>query len=377
MQTDHIDLYQMHHVDRDTPWDEIWQAMDLLVAQGKVIYVGSSNFAGWHIVKANEAAARRNSLGLVSEQSLYNLNARTVELEVLPACADYGVGVIPWSPLAGGILGGALQKVTEGRRARGAAPAPGRGQPGQARGLGEAVRRHGQPTRRCRPGLAAPQPGRDRADHRAPDRRPARRGDGRAGRDPRAGRAGPARQDLPRSGRTRARGVRLVDAQKGGRYASRVAHLYVGSGRGRGRFRRVAGGRGATRGRAALQVCNTRNVVKLRSVAKLLSGRQLRNTRCESIIFSVTFLSSRRHTEGMATPPAGQIVDRLAINDELVDALISRRSPLGVVLSDVIEWEAGSTPPALQAGIDPFAIETAYVESIRWANAVTQVLGQN
>lgn len=116
MQTDHIDLYQMHHVDRDTPWEEIWQAMDVLVAQGKVIYVGSSNFAGWHIVKANETAARRGSLGLVSEQSLYNLNARTVELEVLPACVDYGVGVIPWSPLGGGILGGALQKVTEGRR---------------------------------------------------------------------------------------------------------------------------------------------------------------------------------------------------------------------------------------------------------------------
>lgn len=116
LQTDHIDLYQMHHVDRDTPWDEIWQAMDLLVQQGKVIYVGSSNFAGWHIVKAIEAAKQRGSFGLVSEQSLYNLNARTVELEVLPACADYGVGVIPWSPLGGGLLGGALQKITEGRR---------------------------------------------------------------------------------------------------------------------------------------------------------------------------------------------------------------------------------------------------------------------
>jgi aryl-alcohol dehydrogenase-like predicted oxidoreductase len=116
MQTDHIDLYQMHHVDRDTPWDEIWQAMDLLVQQGKVLYVGSSNFAGWHIVQANEAAKARGSLGLVSEQSLYNLNARTVELEVLPACEAYGVGVIPWSPLGGGILGGALQKASEGRR---------------------------------------------------------------------------------------------------------------------------------------------------------------------------------------------------------------------------------------------------------------------
>jgi aryl-alcohol dehydrogenase-like predicted oxidoreductase len=117
LQTDHIDLYQMHHVDRDTPWDEIWQAMELLVQQGKVLYVGSSNFAGWHIAQANEVANRRGSLGLVAEQSLYNLNARMVELEVLPACQAYGVGVIPWSPLGGGLLGGALRKVTEGRRA--------------------------------------------------------------------------------------------------------------------------------------------------------------------------------------------------------------------------------------------------------------------
>jgi aryl-alcohol dehydrogenase-like predicted oxidoreductase len=115
MQTDHIDLYQMHHVDRDTPWDEIWQAMDVLVQQGKVLYVGSSNFAAWQIVKANEAARRRSSLGLVSEQSLYNLAQRSIELEVLPACRDYGVGVIPWSPLLGGLLGGALGKADEGR----------------------------------------------------------------------------------------------------------------------------------------------------------------------------------------------------------------------------------------------------------------------
>jgi len=115
LQTDHIDLYQMHHVDRDTPWDEIWQAMDLLVQQGKVLYVGSSNFAGWHIAKANEAARARHSLGLVSEQSLYNLAERSIELEVLPACRDYGLGVIPWSPLLGGLLGGALRKAREGR----------------------------------------------------------------------------------------------------------------------------------------------------------------------------------------------------------------------------------------------------------------------
>ncbi len=106
LRTDHIDLYQMHHIDRDTPWDEIWQAMDLLVQQGKVIYVGSSNFAGWHIARANEVAARRNILGLVAEQSRYNLLERTVELEVAPACAGYGMGLIPWSPLASGALAG-------------------------------------------------------------------------------------------------------------------------------------------------------------------------------------------------------------------------------------------------------------------------------
>ncbi len=106
LQTDHIDLYQMHHVDPSAPWDEIWGAMETLVAQGKVVYVGSSNFAAWNIVQANEAARARHFLGLVSEQSLYNLASRTIELEVLPACRAYGVGVIPWSPLAGGMLGG-------------------------------------------------------------------------------------------------------------------------------------------------------------------------------------------------------------------------------------------------------------------------------
>jgi len=117
IQTDRIDLYQMHHVDRNAPWEEIWQAMEVLVQQGKVLYVGSSNFAGWHIVQANEAAKARHFMGLVSEQSKYNLTERTVELEVLPVCKAYGLGVIPWSPLAGGLLGGALQKVKEGRRA--------------------------------------------------------------------------------------------------------------------------------------------------------------------------------------------------------------------------------------------------------------------
>lgn len=116
MQTDHIDLYQMHHVERSTPWEEIWQAMEQLVQAGKILYVGSSNFAGLHIAQAQCTAAKRNFLGLVSEQSLYNLNARMIELEVIPACQSFGLGLIPWSPLAGGLLGGVLQKAAEGRR---------------------------------------------------------------------------------------------------------------------------------------------------------------------------------------------------------------------------------------------------------------------
>jgi aryl-alcohol dehydrogenase-like predicted oxidoreductase len=117
MQTDYIDIYQMHHVDRNTPIDEIWEAMEVLRQQGKIIYAGSSNFAGWHIAKAQEAAKRRHFTGLVSEQSHYNLLTRTVELEVLPVCEDYGLGVIPWSPLAGGLLGGVLRKIDKGRSA--------------------------------------------------------------------------------------------------------------------------------------------------------------------------------------------------------------------------------------------------------------------
>jgi aryl-alcohol dehydrogenase-like predicted oxidoreductase len=120
MQTDYIDLYQMHHVDRSTPWDEIWEAMEVLRNQGKVIYVGSSNFAGWHLAQAQETATRRGQLGLVSEQSIYNLVERTVELEVLPAAEAYGIGVIPWSPLHGGLLGGVIRKMADGTTSRSA-----------------------------------------------------------------------------------------------------------------------------------------------------------------------------------------------------------------------------------------------------------------
>ncbi len=119
LRTDHIDLYQMHHIDRSAPWEEIWEAFNVLRQQGKVLYFGSSNFAGWHIAQAQEAARSRHFLGLVSEQSIYNLMTRWIELEVLPAARAYGLGVIPWSPLHGGVLGGALRKQREGGAARG------------------------------------------------------------------------------------------------------------------------------------------------------------------------------------------------------------------------------------------------------------------
>jgi aryl-alcohol dehydrogenase-like predicted oxidoreductase len=116
LQTDVIDLYQMHHIDRKTPWEEIWQAMEQLVREGKILYVGSSNFAGWHIAHAQCEAQKRHFMGLVSEQSLYNLSARAIELEVIPACRQFGLALIPWSPMEGGLLSGALQKTKEGRR---------------------------------------------------------------------------------------------------------------------------------------------------------------------------------------------------------------------------------------------------------------------
>lgn len=119
LRTDHIDIYQFHHIDRATPFDEIWQAIDVLIQQGKILYAGSSNFPGYKIAQANEAAARRGMVGLVSEQCLYNLAERRAEMEVIPAAQDYGLGVIPWSPLHGGLLGGVLKKQVQGGRRAG------------------------------------------------------------------------------------------------------------------------------------------------------------------------------------------------------------------------------------------------------------------
>lgn len=119
LQTDYIDIYQFHHIDRRTPFEEIWQAIDTLITQGKILYAGSSNFPGYKIAQANEIAKRRGSYGLVSEQCLYNLAERSAEMEVIPAAQDYGLGVIPWSPLHSGLLGGVLKKEGEGKRRAG------------------------------------------------------------------------------------------------------------------------------------------------------------------------------------------------------------------------------------------------------------------
>ena len=116
LQTDWIDLYQMHHIDRDCSWDELWEAFSHLGEQGKIVYTGSSNFAGWDIATACQEASKRGLMGLASEQSIYHLDNRMVELEVIPACEHYGVGLIPWSPLGGGLLGGVLGKIEGGRR---------------------------------------------------------------------------------------------------------------------------------------------------------------------------------------------------------------------------------------------------------------------
>ena len=118
LKTDHIDLYQMHHIDRETEWEEIWQAMDQLITEGKILYVGSSNFAAWNIAEAHFTSKLRNSFGLITEQSIYNLRNRNIELEVIPAIKRFGLGLMPWSPMSGGLLCGILEKATEGRRTR-------------------------------------------------------------------------------------------------------------------------------------------------------------------------------------------------------------------------------------------------------------------
>ncbi len=176
LQTDHIDLYQMHHVDRDTPWDEIWQAMEQLVQrrQGRVRRVEQLRGMADRD-RPTAIAKQRHFLGLVSEQSLYNLNARMVELEVVPACREYGLGIIPWSPLAGGLLGGALQEGIRRSPLVRAGAEGGREEPHQARSLGRVLQGDGRTARRCRVGMAAQQSRRHSTDHRTAHSRPTQR----------------------------------------------------------------------------------------------------------------------------------------------------------------------------------------------------------
>ncbi len=119
LQTDHIELYQMHHVDRNVSWDELWEAFGVAIHQGRIGYVGSSNFAGRDLVKAQYEAKASRTLGLVSEQHKYSLLCRMPELEVLPAAEELGIGVIAWSPLDGGLLSGHALKPVEGSKRAG------------------------------------------------------------------------------------------------------------------------------------------------------------------------------------------------------------------------------------------------------------------
>jgi aryl-alcohol dehydrogenase-like predicted oxidoreductase len=114
LKTDHVELYQMHHVERHAPWDEVWGVFEALVNQGKAYYIGASNFGARHLAYAQAAAEKRCFLGLVSEQHKYNLACRLPELELLPTALELGLGVIPWSPLGGGLLSGNVLKPVQG-----------------------------------------------------------------------------------------------------------------------------------------------------------------------------------------------------------------------------------------------------------------------
>jgi aryl-alcohol dehydrogenase-like predicted oxidoreductase len=105
LQTDHVELLQMHKVDRRVTWDELWEAFEGLVRQGKLDYVGSSNSSAWDIMKAQHAAKDRHFMGLVSEQTRYDLLGRLAELEIIPAATDLGIGLTIFSPLVRGLLG--------------------------------------------------------------------------------------------------------------------------------------------------------------------------------------------------------------------------------------------------------------------------------
>ena len=108
--TDHIDLYQVHEWDGVTPLEETLDALDLLVRSGKVRYVGASNYAGWQLMKALGLADRHGLPRFVSQQIYYSLQSRDAEYELIPAAVDQGLGVLVWSPLAGGLLTGRYRR---------------------------------------------------------------------------------------------------------------------------------------------------------------------------------------------------------------------------------------------------------------------------
>ncbi|BCJ49408.1 aldo/keto reductase [Actinoplanes sp. NBRC 14428] len=110
LRTDHIDLYQVHEWDGQTPLEETLEALDQLVRQGKVRYVGASNYAGWQLMKALGIADRTGTPRFVSQQIYYSLQARDAEYELIPAAVDQGLGVLVWSPLAGGLLSGRYRR---------------------------------------------------------------------------------------------------------------------------------------------------------------------------------------------------------------------------------------------------------------------------
>ena len=120
--TEHIDLYQVHEWDGHTPLEETLQALDLLVQSGKVRYVGASNYASWQLMKALGTAERLGLPQFVSQQIYYSLQAREAEYELIPLAVDQGLGVLVWSPLAGGCCPASTAGVTRPRRARGSSP---------------------------------------------------------------------------------------------------------------------------------------------------------------------------------------------------------------------------------------------------------------
>ena len=122
LNTDHIDLYQVHEWDGQTPLEETMEALDTLVKQGKVRYIGCSNYSGWHLMKALAVADKHNYQRFVAQQIHYTLHSREAEYELQPITVDQGLGILVWSPLAGGWLSGKYtrnSKPEDGRHVRG------------------------------------------------------------------------------------------------------------------------------------------------------------------------------------------------------------------------------------------------------------------